>query len=408
MPTLSSVIVEELGGRGLRIELRGAGLPLKGASWRGIQNVKTTWYPGNANEATQQVLGPQEEPSDWEGEWNRTRLAKTPCLFFDGQQEVKVVSPMFLWDAFDEIRIRGPKLRVTWIALDENGATRGTRTREGRLASFEAMPATVHDVPWKARFDWSGRGGAVQKVVATREGDLSSAVRGLMVSTNAIVGVAARSKAILKRVADAQAAAAATAPPIGTSTFLSLGSLETLASAPTALVDAFMVPVNRVASDLGRIVEVTRQARTIPDQIYNSGKAMASGMKDASNRFKDELSRIPAELNSSRSEVSAFGRAQVYFGRVHDAAEDVSSDAAKMEERMSTGGRGMVNLTPRKTIEVHVVKSGDTMASISQRYYGTPDRAVDVARANRLPWHQRNLTPGRTLVIPVLEPTRSA
>jgi len=34
--------------------------------------------------------------------------------------------------------------------------------------------------------------------------------------------------------------------------------------------------------------------------------------------------------------------------------------------------------------------------------------ALDIARANGLPWHQRNLNLGRTLVIPLLESSKTA
>jgi hypothetical protein len=403
---LSTLVIEDLGPSGERVELRGAGLPLKGASWKGTQNVKTTWYPGNSIEATQQVLGPQEEPSEWEGEWNRTRLAKTPCVISTPEGDQKVVSPFDLWDALDEFRIKGTKLRVQWIVQDENGSTRATRSREGRLTSLEGLADTAYDVRWKARFDWSGRGGAQQKAVSTREGDLASATRGLASSANEIAGVAARSAAQLERSAAAQAAADNTAPPIATSTFLTLGSLETIALGPAAIVDTMIDQTTRIANDVGRIIGVAQKAATIPSQIASAGKTLAASMRLAVNQGKDQIDRTPVETMTHIQDVVAIGRSMRYFGRVHDAANQLGTDASKMEDRLiASGPRALV---PRKTVEVHVCKDGDTMASVSQKHYGTPDRAVDIARANHLPWHQRTLTPGRTLVIPILDPQRTA
>src|SRR3954466_4299054 len=141
----SSLTIEELTGERRKLELRGPGLPLKGAGWEGSQNVKTTWYPGNGIEATQQVLGPKEEPSEWEGEWNRTRLGRTPCLFTDGAgTPTKVTAPSFLIDLMDDIRIRGTKLRVTWTVVDESGTPRASKVREGRLEKFGVQAFTAH------------------------------------------------------------------------------------------------------------------------------------------------------------------------------------------------------------------------------------------------------------------------
>ena len=51
---------------------------------------------------------------------------------------------------------------------------------------------------------------------------------------------------------------------------------------------------------------------------------------------------------------------------------------------------------------LHIVEVGDTLPSISQRYYGTPNRADDIRNAN--PWlmglREWGLWPGLVLEIP--------
>ena len=52
--------------------------------------------------------------------------------------------------------------------------------------------------------------------------------------------------------------------------------------------------------------------------------------------------------------------------------------------------------------KLHMVEVGDTLPSISQRYYGTPSRADDIRNAN--PWlmglREWGLWPGLVLEIP--------
>ncbi len=51
---------------------------------------------------------------------------------------------------------------------------------------------------------------------------------------------------------------------------------------------------------------------------------------------------------------------------------------------------------------VHVTRRGDTAEGLARRYYKTSDGAVDILRANHLPWTQVDFAPGTTLIIPLL------
>ena len=114
----SEIAIEELTATevGLlprKLVLRGPSLPFMGAEWATEQNVKTTFYTGN-REGTQQVLGPREVPSTWQGEWRRTMLGHDPAAYFDefGANNA-IVSPHILREIVDSILIGGAKLRVT-------------------------------------------------------------------------------------------------------------------------------------------------------------------------------------------------------------------------------------------------------------------------------------------------------
>jgi hypothetical protein len=394
--TASSVTIQELSGDRRILELRGPGLPLKGASWEGTQRVVTSWNPGNPVEATQQVLGATEEPSEWEGEWNRTRLGRTPCMFVDeAGSHTRVISPTFLIDVVDDFRIRGSKLRVTWTVVDESGTPRVSKTREGRISKFVVQAMTAYDFTWKLTFAWSGRGGAQQKVVATRDGDLDSAIRGLQATVNDLVGAAERAFLIASKATIAKSA-----------NTLSLGQLEQLSKAPLALVQGLLRPVEKATSDLKQLGDIVQTVRALPFSIANAALATAGNAIAVANQFHDRMSRRPAEQNTTRLEVSALTRAAKYFWSTADSSRQVARRGQELRARIASGGKHPNDVTVRRTIEIHVVKQGETLATISQRHYGNPDHAIDIARANRLPWHQTTLPAGRTLVIPLLDSSK--
>ena len=74
--TFTSILIEEVTGQQRSVELVGSGMPKQGAAWSSLLKVVTTWYTGN-DQATQQVLGPRDPPSKWEGRWARTMLSRS-------------------------------------------------------------------------------------------------------------------------------------------------------------------------------------------------------------------------------------------------------------------------------------------------------------------------------------------
>src|ERR1700722_19815557 len=65
-----------------------------GAEWAMKVSAVTTWYPGNPDEATQQVLGPQELPSRWNGDWRRTMIGTSPGGYIaEGGTALQLLAP---------------------------------------------------------------------------------------------------------------------------------------------------------------------------------------------------------------------------------------------------------------------------------------------------------------------------
>src|SRR4051812_27845358 len=124
MGQISSITIEELTGAKRKLELIGAGLPLRGAKWSSTLVMSTKWNPGNGADATQHVLCPTDPPSEWNGKWNTTRLVSNPCLFY-ASSTTKVGQPISraasLVEVFEAIQRSGQRMRVTWYMGTEEG-----------------------------------------------------------------------------------------------------------------------------------------------------------------------------------------------------------------------------------------------------------------------------------------------
>lgn len=131
-----------------QIRLAMRSLPSRGTlSYEGRQRVKTTWYPGNTT-ATQQVLGPVEEPSTISGVWKDKFLG-------DGAARLYC-------DLFDVIRRAGPVVEVVWGAGFLFNAVFGKQfTRRGIITRVKFTPDRAQDIAWEIEFTWASQGETV-------------------------------------------------------------------------------------------------------------------------------------------------------------------------------------------------------------------------------------------------------
>lgn len=409
MPDYSSIVrIEELnvgGGKQPRVVvLTGAGLPFQGAKWGGKNIIPTTWYPGNGDEATQQVLGPQELPSSWDGEWRRTQLPKSRCTIQDSTGTVrKVISPVELREALETIFREGARLRVTWRqATVGGGGQDDSIVREGRAEQWEFPHDRAQDIKWNITFVWVSRGKRVQRPIETRSSSLAPSTAGLAADLDGILSLTDQPIFSSNPIVRASA-----------STF-SLGQLERMASYPVALTKSFVRSIQRILNSVRKVSDVALAIRNMPLNIANAAVDGARNTVAQCNAFVDLWGRNPPELNTLSSNVSDMLRATRSFGRIADAAAVAARRARDLEEQMRTVVNAQAalrgNLSTRRATNtrvndiaaVHVTKTGDTPITLSIRYYKTADHGGDILRANRLPWHQSGFTPGKVLIIPVL------
>lgn len=387
---MSTVTIEELSGKKRRLTLQGSGLPLRGAEWGGEQVVDTSWNPGSPV-ATQQVLGPTEAPSDWEGEWRTNRLVSLPCLLStDSSTDQTIVLADTLRDVVDSIRISGQLLRVTWVSKPGR-----KRVRIGRLTKFTTNDERADDLAWHATFTWIGRDQQSAVAISDADQTLAAATAAALSATDAASRVEAQS------IVTANAAT-----PLGPTPF-SLGQLEAVAEAPKQLARQFARIVTAVSSRINALSQIIATTRDAPAAVLNQLVDASTTAVEAGSTFIMAITRQGPETLSVDTRVSALLTAATYFSSIQDGAEQMASDAAKARQaaarrrsaanRPGTDSRSMTGAGDLQ--DVIVPRPGDTMLSISRTNYQGADLSYELSRANGLPG--QTVTPPRgPLIIP--------
>lgn len=403
----SVLVVEEMTGRRRKVTLKGAGLPFQGASWTGTMNVVTQWNPGNP-EATQHVLSPQELPSAWEGEWNTNRLVSAPCTFSEaGEAEQTISFANTLVEIFDSIRRGGQLLRVVWaeqrtISTAEGGVAVNREfkiSRIGRLTEFRIDPARMDDIPWSMTFDWAGRG-ENQRKTTDLTGDSIIAASRRAIAAQTEVASFYQSLSLLRGRDGVKNATSA----------FRLGDLEAIADGPRQLVDDFSQTVNSLTNRMKGLGDLILKVRETPAAIAGQAVDVATNAVSVANQFVDAISRESPEAWSTRNKVSNLTRAASYFGEGQTQAEYMSranDRFARTARRRANAQSPVASRTSPSNqsdiLAVHVPRQGETLHSISLRYYEA-DLSSELARANGLPAY--TITPPTR--VPLVIPTRTA
>jgi hypothetical protein len=369
-----------------------------GAEWTSKLQVKTTWYPGNGEEATQQVISPQDLPSRWSGEWNRTRLGRTPCLFDPGTgSPQQIVDPLSLWNAFETLQRGGKRLQVVWAVNGDDQSSTGKVVRQGRIEEFKAKPQRLQDIGWEANFEWMSRGGQTSRVTSTRSSSVASNSASLQNALNGLIQ------------ANQDASDEEFNP-----TYLTLGQSEAFAEDPSDLSENLAGQISDISDDITSLIALATATSAQPLSISNRALSLARNTIDNINTFRDTLGQIPVELLTQNENVSALAQAINAFFPQADAADQLSITSTEylaqlQQQQQSTGGYVTPNRLgdPNNALQVYIAHVGDTLPFISSMFYGNPDHAADIAMANGLPWQFPVFETPTVLIIPVL-PTVSA
>lgn len=393
------------------ISLTGTGLPFKGAGWGGKQRVVTSWYSGNS-EASQQVLGPQESPSQWSGMWRRTQLGRNPIVFTDENGvERRIVDPMRAREIIEDIGRAGARLRVTFyvrsVAFVGRAGTEDTKefriVREGTLSSWDFPIDTDTDIGWSLNFDWSGRGQANNAVVGSRDDETMEKTADALSSANEFTALAVDNK--IKKLKGSKIPK--------TADVFTLGKLEQIANTPQALVTKLTRDLTRNVNQIKRVANVVQTVRAAPFTVANTIVNFARNTVSICNNTNDTLQRTPPEAQVLKQTVGSFVRSSRYIAEISETTREGArsgqdADDAVRKVVVTGANRGTISVRESSgtragdIIAVHVAKTGDTPQTVSMRYYRVPDQGAVILRSNRLPLHTPSFVRGKILIIPAL------
>jgi hypothetical protein len=396
--------------------LVGSGMPHMGSEWGTEQRVVTTFYTGN-READQQVFGPKETPSSWQGTWRRTLLGRTPAIFIDesGVQQA-IMDPLELHATLEDIARLGSRLKVTFMATATRFEGRSQTknfiqhqiVRTGVMKSLSVQVTSDTDVAWSASFEWSGRGEAKRALVGNRSDQtLDGAADALSASNEAIKKVI---DANLKRIAKAKIPKAASR--------LSLGQLEQIASTPQSLAQDLSRKVQANVTQLKRVANIARTLTTAPNDVVTTLSDGARNTIGVAKQYTDDFGQIPAEVQVLKVKAGALLRGFSYLTNIHEEARLTAAQAQSVDDnvrRVVTAGanRGAISVRESSTTRagdifaVHICKQGDTPQSLSVRFYRVSDQGGAILRSNRLPLHTPSFSAGKVLIIPTLTAAQS-
>lgn len=413
----STITIEELTGTGdggpRKLVLRGPSMPFQGAEWSVGNTLVTKFYPGNPR-GSQQNMGPKEMPANWEGEWNRTLLGKSPAIFTDETgEDILVIQPSSMVDIFEDIVRKGAPLRVTWsthgaeVVGDDQPSqvlkvVNWDVTRDGRAGTFKFTPDRHTDIKWSVEWQWYGRGVDQSRVASVRQdNDLAKTIQSVE-NALAFARFLARTKA--REIKDDVRLSAST---------LTLGQLEAIANAPSEAVDGYLRKLTSAVNDVKKVAEIARTLSRQPAAIANSVVDFSRNTTAIANQFIVSVERTPPELMSLKRKVSDQMRAWKEFAQHTDQAQVVARRAREAEDKTRQAvfaTQGTARRTVRESsttragdiLAVYITKTGDTPDTVSLKFYETPDRGIDILQANKMPWHTATFSPGLIIVIPVL------
>jgi LysM repeat protein len=402
----TSLVFENMskGVKPRKIVLRGRAMPYKEVEYGVKQTVNTTWYPGNPV-ATQQILGPSLEPTEFNGAWKSRYIDN--CVLVDGQNigpDLERVTRLFA-----NACLAGIQWKVSWVS----------EVRQGVISSFTPTWIRQTDVNWKMTIDWNSRDDEEESPLKIKKD--KKAAKDLFKKLNKLLDTIAVGPLVAKQlvamvVSDIRAIQETVSKAISI-----LASVETILSAPAHIIGALKAAVAQLA----------RQVNVAVRRIAGSTQASASAFANLSQTNNSTRTRTqaqslvagsaaynpPAGIPDTTSDGLANGVADPTtngLGAQSGGAGSVSAVSGQLEfeswrrdvakqlyDILFSLQQAVSDVEERNAppaLRVVTAKNGDTLYTIAVREYGSPDYANWIAAANNL--RSAILTPGMILRIP--------
>jgi nucleoid-associated protein YgaU len=119
-------------------------------------------------------------------------------------------------------------------------------------------------------------------------------------------------------------------------------------------------------------------------------------------KLRSENLELKQQLANATKQVDTYERAQTAAIAAAEARQaQQTAQARQVQQTAQTAQPQQIPAVTRDVPKTHTVQAGDTLSSISRKFYGTPNRWRDIYNANRdiLP-NERSLKLGQSLKIP--------
>jgi LysM repeat protein len=167
-------------------------------------------------------------------------------------------------------------------------------------------------------------------------------------------------------------------------------------------------PQSPQAPQVRQLIETAQKefARQLPAQPYQ-GDLDRIDLMELVKLMKDENEKLKRDLMTTQSRVkqleSVIGEASMRRSTTSGNGQSQTSAPSSVErvQRPSPTQPIPTVVDPTTVPRTYVVQSGDSLSTISRRFYGTPSRWIDIYQANRDRLSSENaLKVGQTIRIP--------
>lgn len=367
----SSFTILELSGQGRSVELAERGVPYRPIEWEGEQRVTIDWLAGSP-EATGQVFGAQEDPSEFSGWWKDRFVKATQddgtkrnpdddvaiITIIDGGQKRQATDCMDAVKFVDSIRRQGQLVKVTWDAI----------VRHGILKRFKQKWHRREDVEWTMGFEWISQGEPSAPAVLPTKNAINETQGKLAAFLGKMVDLATKA-------GEGLAIAGEYRDQINAKIAKVASTLELLNDAVGATVELSLSPQDSARRVTG---------------IVTTARLDAEDLLETLDATSPDSAATSSGVNQTAGAVLAV---QVFVRDMKTVCNDQRREMARQQDQL-------IQQTDTELLDVFTADEGSDLRDVSVRYYGTPDEARFLMGYNGL--SSTALAAGMVILVPRL------
>lgn len=369
--------ITELTGDQRVIKLLARALPYRPVEFEGDQRMDVTWYGGNP-EATSQMLGPQEMPTELHGFWKDKFLSDTADVQLAGvtangasaqvqptaiatRNGTPLKTTIDLTEEIDDIRRKGQRLEVQW----------GHLIRRGHLRKFRQRWWNPADCEWSMVFEWTGFAEpSVPAVLPTA--NTAGQVQGqFQAAISAMRSVVAKAERIQGDVLLAVTGAISTIDS-------AVGLIDDLVSNTADTTITLMSAARRAG---GIMAEIQSTSQDLADLLDATPAALVYGIPIDQVSFGDEIA------------------ADEFNRQIGDLSRQMARDAARAQQDLAR------QVAPN-LLGIYIARDGDDLRNVAVLFYGSADDWQSIMVFNELAGSK--LIAGTVVYVPIAQQALAA